>query len=102
MTDIPTFIVDDQGMPIAAIDPDQIATYGVRLAFELAAHCDDPDQLERIFAQAIDTHGDAFRYVAAAALKTVVRDVLEPLLQVTNAVGIDLRAGLTKCAQGAL
>ncbi|SJN39414.1 hypothetical protein [Luteococcus japonicus] len=94
------FIVDDDGMPIAGVDPEAIAAAGVRLAFDLAANCDDPEALDRITGQYLDQYGAAaFGYLAASALSIVVREVLAPTLQVTDAVGVDLRGGLRAAAR---
>ena len=104
-----TFLVtDDDGTPSALVDVDTIHAAGTRLALDLAAAANNPDELDRITTGYLARHGvDAFGYVVAAALRSLVRDVLDPVLTVTDALhtqGLlthDLRAGLADAARNA-
>lgn len=94
-------IVGDDGEPLGMVDMEQIADDGTRLAFAMAAVCDDPAALDRIQAETLTRVGaGAFGYVAANALRTVVEHVLSPALDVAQAHGTDLRDGLRKIAAG--
>ena len=65
------------------------------LAYRMAAYCDDPAELDRVATDAATALGpDGFGYVAAAALRILAEHILEPTLQVTDALGVDLWPGL--------
>ena len=88
-------ITDDNGMPIGSADIGQVQAEATVLAYRMAAYCDDPTELDRVATDAVATLGpDGFGYVAAAALRILAEHILEPTLQVTDALGVDLRPGL--------
>lgn len=111
-TDLPDnlLVVDDDGMPKAFVSVDTIQNQATRFAFDLAEVCHDPAALDAVNARHLAEAGvDAFGYVAAAALRIVVHHVLEPTLQVTDALHDhgrgplhhNLRAGLADAAANA-
>lgn len=94
-------ITDDNGMPTGSIDMDAITDAGTKLAFRLAAAANDHEQILAISAQTLAEHGPkTFGYIVASALQVVVEHVLNPVLEVTEAVGTDLRPGITAIAEG--
>lgn len=95
-------VTDENGIPVSFFDKDQIDTDGVRFAFELAAACADENAVDQVVTKTIDRVGvDGFGYIAAAALSIMTKEILAPTLQVTDAVGVDLRTMLGKLAAGA-
>lgn len=94
-------IVDDHGSPIGMADMDQITTDGTKLAFALAACCDDPAAMDRVQAQTLARVGTGtFGYVAACAVRILAAEILSPTLDVAAAHGSDLRAGIRRIAAG--
>lgn len=103
MSDDVYMVVDDDGSPIGLFDKDMIDTDGVRFAFELAAACADESVVDQVVSETITRVGvDGFGYVATAALGIMTKQILAPTLQVTDAVGIDLRTMLADLAAGDL
>jgi hypothetical protein len=105
MTDTPdplpaeAFIVDDQGLPVAHVDLDQLTADAIALTYELAATAgDDPatDQVAERWAQRPD-----FTYLCAAALTLMTKNILGPTLDACDAIGLNLRAGLARAADDA-
>lgn len=96
-------IVDADGLPKAHINFDQLTTDASRLMLELAATAGDDDATDRVGAKWVSSHDpDYYGYMCAAALSLMVRNVLAPCLDAAAAVGLDLRAGLRKCAAESL
>lgn len=94
-------IIDDNGMPTGSVDMDAITDAGTKFAFALAAAADDHEKVLEISANTLAEHGPkAFGYVAACALQIVVEEVLNPVLEVAEALGTDVRPGLVAVAEG--
>ncbi|MGW5376231.1 hypothetical protein ACWESM_12365 [Nocardia sp. NPDC003999] len=94
-------IVGDDGLPRSVVDLADMQAHSTRLMYQMAAVASDNDALDRIgteWAEALDP--DFFGYVAAGALSLMVRNVLDPLLQVLDtlspSLGADLRAKLVE------
>ncbi|QAY62902.1 hypothetical protein ET495_06190 [Xylanimonas allomyrinae] len=103
-------VTDTAGLPIAFVDVDTVQSQAIRLAYDMAEACHDPDALDTVAARHLTEAGtDAFGYVAAAALRMLARHVLDPVLDVTDALHDhgrgplqhDLRAGLADAARNA-
>jgi hypothetical protein len=72
------FIVDNNGLPVAHIDLEQLTHDATLLTYELAATAgDDPatDQVAERWAQRPD-----FTYLTAAALTLMTKNILGPTL----------------------
>lgn len=96
-------IVDDDGMPLAAVDTAHIQADATMLAYSMAMACNDPDQLDSVAAAALARVGvDGFGYVAAGALRILAEHILEPSLQVCARLGCDLRPGLAEATANAV
>ena len=94
-------IVDNDGMPTGSVDMDVITTAGTKLAFDLAANASDPTRVQQISAQVLAEQGtSAFGLICATALRIVVEDILDPVLDVTETLGTDLRPGIRDVAEG--
>ncbi|MCZ9635285.1 hypothetical protein [Rhodococcus sp. BH5] len=94
-------IVDDNGVPSAILDVDLIQSAAIRLMYDMAANSGSQSELERISAQYLDEVGvDLFGYVTTAALKFMTSNVLEPTLEVLDAVApeMEMRVKLTESA----
>jgi len=92
-------LVSDDGKPIGVVNMDEIQKAGTLLGYDLAAAADNPAELERIIGRALTTVGSAsFGYVCAAALRFVVEDLLEPLIEVGEAHGHPIRARMADAA----
>lgn len=104
MTDGPNdmyVLVGDQGEPVAMIDMEKITDEGTKLAFALAAHSNDPAEMDRVQVETLTRVGtEAFGYVAACALRTMAEHILSPSFGVAEAHGTDLRAGMKAIAEG--
>lgn len=92
-------ITDSDGNPQGAAVLEEIQAQAIRLAFDMAAHCDNPHEMDEITKGHITEAGvEGFGYVAAAALKILARDLLQPVLECTDAAGMPLREGIAKAA----
>ncbi|MGY1855394.1 hypothetical protein [Modestobacter sp. SYSU DS0290] len=106
MTDRNSYLLaDDSGNPAGVVDVEAINARGARLAFALAAGNDQPKRIEALMGELIaEVSPREVGYVSAAALGTVVQDILEPLVQIAEEVGVPMRERLagdaTKLAQG--
>ncbi|ALE05522.1 hypothetical protein AL755_08575 [Arthrobacter sp. ERGS1:01] len=79
-------ILDDNGMPTATMDIDQIQTDAMGLVFSLAAHCGDEAKTEEILAEQVTlhtTHGLSLVFIAA--LKSMTNDILAGAFDVMEA-----------------
>ena len=101
-------VLDGNGIPLAFVDVDQIQAAATTLGFDLAAAAHDPEQVEQVLAAVLTKHGDnAFGYITASALRHVVANILNPVLEVTDELhkyghlAHDLRAGLADAARNA-
>jgi len=100
MTDNYFFETDD-GQPLGVVDVSQLQDQGARLAFRMAASCGDPGRLDAIAAETLAAVGvGAFGFVAAAALRCLAEQVLDPALEAGEAAGVHLRPGLVALAEG--
>ncbi|SDY27394.1 hypothetical protein SAMN05661080_02909 [Modestobacter sp. DSM 44400] len=97
MTGRTYLLTDDQGEPVGVADLDEINARGDRLAFALAAASNRPQEIERLLDEEIAAVGvREVRYVVAAALGTVVQDILEPLVMVAESAGVPIRERLAE------
>lgn len=91
-------IVDDNGMPTATMDVEQIQTDATDLVFSLAAHCGDEAKTEQILTEHItrhSTHGLAL--VLVAAMKSMTNDILAGAFDVMQTTtGLDPRAKMAE------
>lgn len=101
-------VTDDNGTPTGFLDHDQITSHATRLAHDVAETSHDPALLNDIMAAHLTEAGaSAFGYVASAALRILVEHILNPVLDVTDALhqhghlAHDLRAGLADAARNA-
>lgn len=104
-----TFVItDDNGLPSAVANRDEIQAQATLLAYDLAQYADDPDAITNAMEAHLATAGTGgFGYVAAAALRILTEHVLNPVLDVTDELHRyghlqhDLRAGLGDAARNA-
>lgn len=95
----PIVIVDENGVPVGVADFDQIVEEGMRLAYRVAAVCDDEDQLDILLQDTFERLGETYRFVLANALPTLAKYILSPTLDAAAATGFDFRAKLREIAQ---
>lgn len=91
-------LIDATGVPIAAVNLPKIIAAGTQLAFDAAAHSDDPEHLKLLFTGIMQAGPGAYGYVCAAALDVLVQQILQPALEVAAAHGNDLRPMLYEIA----
>ncbi len=94
-------IVDDDGTPRAMIDLDKIQADSIALAFDMARVCGDPDALDAVSGKWLDTvDPETFGYLCTGALRVLAHNILDPTLQVLDAVAPNtgMRARLTTIA----
>lgn len=91
-------VTDENGMPIASMDPEQIQNDGADLAFRLASHCGDERRTQETLANAITQHGtQALGYVLIAAIRLMIDDILAGAFDVMGtATGTDPRAKMAE------
>lgn len=101
-------VTDDNGLPIGAVDLDELQALALRFGYDLADNSGDESALERISAEYLKEAGtEGFGYLTAAALRMVVANILEPVLQVLDALhenghlAHDIRAGITEASLNA-
>jgi len=97
-------LTTEDGKPLGTINMDAILARAVHLGFELAVFHDDPPQLDRLFAEALDELGSReYGYVVAAALRHVVENVFSPIIAIADEAGVgdSVHLGLVKAAQEA-
>ncbi|MGN5238078.1 hypothetical protein [Rhodococcus sp. SJ-3] len=83
---------DDDGIPNGVLDFDTVNRAATRLAFELAAVCDDEPAMDRVTRQYVDLLGGVtYRYAAALALKGLVVMVLRDAVEVVEHVAPELQ-----------
>lgn len=100
--DTPLYVVtDDAGTPIGMFDADVITTEGTKLAFAMAAVCDDRAALLRVQEETLSRVGpDSYGYIAGNALAVMSEHILGPTFKVARAYGTDLQAGMAAIAEG--
>lgn len=100
--DNPLYVVtDDNGQPIGVFDVDVITTEGTKLAFAMAAVCDDKDALLQVQQDLLNRVGpDSFGYIVGNALAVMAEHILAPTFAVTRAYGTDVQAGMAAIANG--
>lgn len=94
-------VLDDNGMPMAVMNVDEIQSQSIKLAYEMGAVCGDPAALDALSAKWVAHLGpDAFGYVAAGALRALAQHVLDPTIKVVERIApdMDLRAQLAASA----
>lgn len=92
-------ILDDSGVPSAAINVEQIRADVMSLVWHLAATAGDEDATDRVMTGFVDGHDvDYAGCVTTAALSVLVADVLAPAFAVCRAAGHDLQAALADLA----
>ncbi|MFC9769331.1 hypothetical protein [Rhodococcus jostii] len=97
-------VVGDDGVPDCVLDVDLIQQTAITLMYDMAANSGDQEELEKISARYLDQVGvEVFGYVTAAALKFMTSNVLEPTLEVLDALAptIGIRHKLTESALNA-
>lgn len=97
-------VMGDDGLPEAVVSLDDIQSNAIKLAYGMASACGDSAALDDVSAFWIKEIGpDAFGLVAAGALRTLAQFILEPTLQIVEAIApdMDLRAKLTASAENA-
>jgi len=83
------------------VDPHKITTAGTKLAFALAANCNDDEAMDQINRDAlIESGSSGFGYVAVCALRVMVEHILGPVLEAAEAAGVEMRSGLQDMADG--
>lgn len=79
-------IVDDNGLPTAAISIDQIQTDAMGLVFSLSAHCGDEAKTEELLAEQVHRHTDhGLALVLVAAIKHMTNNILAGAFDVMEA-----------------
>lgn len=97
-------IVGEDGMPKSVVDIGKMQSDATRLMYQMAAAAGDDAELDRIGTEWAMSHDpDYFGYIAAGALSLLVRNILEPTLQVIDEVlpHIGLRAKITESRDNA-
>lgn len=97
-------IKDANGSPHSIVDVDRLQAGATRLMYQYAAAAGDDAELDRIGTEwAANNPPDYFGYVCAGALSLLVRNVLEPTLQVLDraAPQFDFRAKLVSARDNA-
>lgn len=94
-------LVGDNGEPIGMISPKVILEEGSRLAFKMAAVCDDEGSLVRVQEETLSRVGsDSYGYIAGAALSFMAETILAGAFAVAKAHGTDLQPDMAKFARG--
>lgn len=101
-------ITDENGVPMGAIDLDALQAAATVLGFKLAVNAGDEPATDLVTGEALQTWGaDGFGYVAAAALRHVISNIVSPLLDITaemyarGLVDVDVRDGLRDAMRNA-
>lgn len=95
-------LVGENGEPLGVIDMDAIQARATLLGFDLSVACDDATELDRISAEALAEVGPReFGYVAAAALRHVIENVVDPLMAIANAYEIPVHEQMAEAAKQA-
>lgn len=90
-------LVGENGEPLGTVSPREILDEGSRLAFGLAAVCDDKTAMQRLLGETLRRVGTAnIGYVSAAALSVMAEHILAGAFAVTKAYGTDLQAGIAR------
>ncbi|SCX37927.1 hypothetical protein SAMN03159343_0241 [Klenkia marina] len=101
MTDSVHFLRDDHGGPLGVVSVNAVNERGAILAFAAAVASNRPRDLEQLTQELVEEVGPREAgYVFAAALGTLVQDVLDPLLDVVEATGHPVRTKLAQTLQG--
>lgn len=97
-------VVGDAGEPLGFVDRDRIDRAATIFMLALAANSDDSEALPAIATETLQREGpEGFGYVAAAAVKLMAENVVEPLLQVTDQTcSHDMRGGLRDAYENAV
>lgn len=104
MTNMPpeAIIVGDDGMPIGHVNFDQLTTDATLLMYEMACTAGDDTATDKVAIKWAGRHDpDYFGYLCASALSLMTRHILGPTLEVTDTVGVNLRAGLKQASADA-
>lgn len=95
-------VIDDSGQPKSMVDVDRLHADSVRLMYQMAVTAGDDDATDKVSTEWVGRlDPDYFGYVAAGALSLLVRNILGPVLEVTDRLGVDLRQGLRAAAENA-
>jgi len=96
-----TYLVEDEDGPIGVVDATHITDKGCEFAFQLAAHCDDLEEMHRIAGRFLLQAGvEDFGFIAINALMTMAEHILNPVLEAAEATGVEMRSGLQDMAAG--
>lgn len=98
----PVYLVtDEQGSPLGVFDADEITTEGTRLAFAMAAVCDDEQELLRVQEETLTRVGSsAYGYVCANAIATMAQCILAPTFEITREYGWNVQRAMAAIARG--
>lgn len=101
MSDDQVFMLtDEDGGPLGMVSLSEVNARADRLAFALAAVCDEPRRIAQLITAARAAGGTReFEYVAAAALGTVIEDIVRPLVVAAEGAGYPLRECLARVAE---
>lgn len=102
--DLPDDIIvtDEDGNAKAFVNVDRLQSDATRLMYAMAVTAGDDDATDKVGADWATQHDpDYFGYLSAAALSLLTRNILAPVLDVAEARGVDLRAGLREAAAAA-
>lgn len=90
-------VTGDDGEPLGVVDVDLVVARGQRLALAAAAVCDDPAALEALGLELRAEVGAAeAHHTAAAALDSLLRLVVAPLMRAVEKAGLPLRQRLVE------
>ncbi|MGN6035057.1 hypothetical protein ACP6NG_06715 [Brevibacterium casei] len=91
MTDY--LIVDDNGIPEAAVNSDAITDAGFTLALRLGAAGDNQDAINKAIASVLREWDQSARYVIVSALVQLTRDLVPMVASLAKAsTGVDWHA----------
>lgn len=94
-------LVDGSGAPAGMVSPRVILEEGSRLAFAMAAVCDDEGALVRVQEETLSRVGsDSYGYIAGAALSFMAETILAGAFAVAKAHGTDLQPDMAAFARG--
>lgn len=95
-------VTAEDGNVTSFIDVDKLQSDATRLMYQLAVTAGDDDATDEVSTEWVTAHDpEYFGYLAAAALSLMTRCILGPILEVTDAMGVNLRAGLQDSADNA-
>lgn len=92
-------LTDQDGIPTSVLDVERLRADARRLAYSLTAHCDDEQAITNLMNAALAEWGQpAMGMLCAGALRVMATDVVSGLLDITDALGAEVRAKLAALA----